>query len=332
MSRAIHEGSVRRQSGFSVQPPSVPSSINAGSELYFGRALIWIKACDLGASDHPQASKHAACGAAEEDRVAGLRLALAGKQTMKALQTVALPQTILRCQDCVIRHRAVCGAMDKEQIARLSGLAHRRKVPAGQIIMSDEAPATFFANIVSGTVKLTKTIADGRQQIVGLLFPPDFLGRAFSRNNPYFAEAASDVEICVFPNEAFERLVGEYPELQQRLFERTLDELDAAREWMLLLGRKTAEEKVASFLLMLARRSEMIGCGHLPAKQTASFELPLTRADIADYLGLTIETVSRQLTRLKTMGVITISASRIIGVSDMPGLLRAAGHEMTRDY
>src|SRR5262249_57473822 len=123
------------------------------------------------------------------------------------------------------------------------------------MIMSDQEPVTFFANVISGTIKLTKGIADGRQQIVGLLFPPDFLGRTFSRSNPYFAEAASDVEVCVFPSEAFERLIDLYPELQHRLFERTLDELDAAREWMLLLGPKTPEEKAPSFLLLLPRRT-----------------------------------------------------------------------------
>ena len=208
-----------------------------------------------------------------------------------------LPEALQRCRQCTVRHRAVCGAMDDDQLAKLSAIAHRRKIPGGQIIMSDQEPASFFANIISGTIKLTKTTADGRQQIVGLLFPPDFLGRAFRRSNPYFAEAATDLEICVFPKDAFERLAGDYPELEHRLFERTLDELDAAREWMLLLGRKTAEEKVANFLYLLARRSRMTHCADHAA---ASFELPLSRADIADYLGLTIETVSRQITRLKT--------------------------------
>ena len=158
-----------------------------------------------------------------------------------------------RCQGCPVRDRAVCGAMSDEQIARLSEIAHRKKYADGQMIMSDQEPVAFFANVISGTIKLTKTISDGRQQIVGLLFPPDFLGRTFGRSNPYFAEAASDVEVCVFPSESFERLIDTYPDLQHRLFERTLDELDAAREWMLLLGRKTAEEKVASLLLLLAR-------------------------------------------------------------------------------
>jgi CRP/FNR family transcriptional regulator len=240
-----------------------------------------------------------------------------------------LPESLQRCRHCKVRHRAVCGAMDDDQIAKLSAIAHRRKVPAGQVIMSDAEPASFFANIISGTAKLTKTTADGRQQIVGLLFPPDFLGRAFKRSNPYFAEAASDLEICVFPKDAFERIAAEYPELEHRLFERALDELDAAREWMLLLGRKTAEEKVADFLYLLARRSLMTHCAdHI----TASFELPLSRADIADYLGLTIETVSRQLTRLKTSGVICLVNNRLIAVPDLEALGAVAGQDAPQPH
>ena len=244
--------------------------------------------------------------------------------TVTSIFGSALPEALQRCRQCTVRHRAVCGAMDDEQIARLSTIAHRRKVTAGQIILSDQEPASFFANIISGTIKLTKTTADGRQQIVGLLFSPDFLGRAFRRSNPYFAEAASDLEICVFPKDAFERLAGDYPELEHRLFEQTLDELDAAREWMLLLGRKTAEEKVANFLYLLARRSRMTHCADHAA---ASFELPLSRADIADYLGLTIETVSRQITRLKTSGVIRLVSNRLIEVPDLDALSRVAGQD-----
>lgn len=230
-----------------------------------------------------------------------------------------------RCQNCAVRNRAVCGAMSDEQITRLSEISHRKKYTAGQMIVSDQEPVTFFANVISGTIKLTKTIADGRQQIVGLLFPPDFLGRTFSRNSPYFAEAASDVEVCMFPNESFERLVNTYPELKHRLFERTLDELDAARAWMLLLGRKTAEEKVASFLLMLARRSAMADCSLHDGPAATQFELSLRRADMADYLGLTIETVSRQLTRLKAAGIINMTDTRAIKVPDIGVLAAAAG-------
>ena len=230
-----------------------------------------------------------------------------------------------RCDHCPVRHQAVCGAMEESQLKRLAQIAHRRRIPAGQTIISDTTPVDFFANIISGAVKLTKTMPDGRQQIVGLLFPPDFLGRAYSSSNPYTAEAAADTEICTFPNTAFERLAGEYPGLQHRLFQHTLDELDAARDWMLLLGRKTATEKVASFLYMLARRSAMVGCKHFGASEVVSFELPLTRADMADYLGLTIETVSRQLTKLKTSHVIRLGSNRLVEVPDLQRLARVAG-------
>jgi len=239
----------------------------------------------------------------------------------------ALPEQLLRCDHCPVRHKAVCAALDEVQIGRLAQISHRKKLIAGQTIISAEEPADFFANVVSGTVKLTKTLPDGRQQIVGLLFAPDFLGRAFSKTNPYTAEAATDMEICIFPHAAFERVIGEYPGLQQRLFQHTLNELDAAREWMLLLGRKTAEEKVASFLLMLARRSLMIGCSHAQASEIPSFELPLTRADMADYLGLTIETVSRQITKLKTCRAIRLVSNRLIEVPDIQRLAKIAGQE-----
>ena len=179
-----------------------------------------------------------------------------------------------------------------------------------------------------------------RQELLGALGDPFDIALQLQRGPGHhailgvdaglLAEAATDVEICTFPNAAFERLVGEYPGLQQRLFQHTLDELDAARDWMLLLGRKTAEEKVASFLYMLARRSLMTGCVHKATPGAAAFELPLTRSDMADYLGLTIETVSRQLTRLKTSNVIRLSTNRLIMVPDLDRLANAAGQDNSR--
>ena len=233
---------------------------------------------------------------------------------------------ITRCEHCSIRNRAVCGVLHEEELNHLNRIARRKLITAGETILSDQEPAPFLGNIVSGVVKLTKTLADGRQQIVGLQFAPDFLGRAFSANNPYFAEAATVVELCCFPRSDFEKLMRSQPDLEHRLFERTLNELDAAREWMLLLGRKTAEEKVASFLLMLAKRSAMIGCAGDEEPNEARFVMPLTRSDIADYLGLTIETVSRQITRLRVRNVIRPLDSRTFLVPNLALLARAAGH------
>lgn len=235
-----------------------------------------------------------------------------------------MAEKALQCDRCAIRNGAVCSALNDGELEELNKIARRRTVPAGQVIMSDSEPAEFFANIVSGVVKLTKTLSDGRQQIVGLQFPPDFLGRAYRSSYPFFAEAANEVMLCCFPRESFERLLNISPELEHRLFENTLDELDSAREWMLLLGRKSAEEKVASFVHMIARRSASIGCSQAAQPRFAQFDLPLTRADIADFLGLTIETVSRQITRLKTRGLIEIHSNREIVVPDMQALAAIA--------
>lgn len=230
-----------------------------------------------------------------------------------------------RCETCAIRHRAICAALTKDELQNLNRIARQRMVPAGRVISSESEPETAFANIVSGVVKLTKTLADGRQQIVGLQFTPDFLGRTFAEATPYSAEAATDVELCSFPKEQFESLLKRYPGLEHRLFSDTLTELDAARDWMLLLGRKTAEEKVATFLHLLAKRVPNIGCTHSEALNYARFILPLTRGEIADYLGLTLETVSRQMTKLKRNGVLNVADNRDITVPDMDALSEIAG-------
>ncbi len=231
-----------------------------------------------------------------------------------------------RCGGCTIRHKAICAALSAGEIAGLNRLARRRTIQAGQIILGEGETNTIFANIVSGVVKLTKTLEDGRQHIIGLLFASDFLGRAFRKDNPYFAEAATNVELCSFPAAGFEKLLPDYPGLERRLFQYTLSELDACQEWMLLLARKRAEERVASFLLMIAKRVPNMGCPHIEGIGAVRFQLPLSRAEISDCLGLTIETVSRQMTRLKTKGVIELLNYREIVIPDM-GILQKAAYD-----
>jgi CRP/FNR family transcriptional regulator len=244
----------------------------------------------------------------------------------------APPETMAPvCEHCAIRHRSICGALTAAEVNALNGIAVRRKYSAGQTIQWQDEEAGALGNILSGALKLTRTLEDGRQQIVGLLFPSDFLGRTYSDHAAFNAEAASDVEICTFPRARFEELLHRYPDLESRLLARTLDELDAAREWMLLLGRKSAAEKVATFFLHLARRQSQIGFAD-SAPEIAKpggggqicFRLPLTRADMADYLGLTIETVSRRITHLKKAGIIVV-ANRSITVEGQAALEQASG-------
>lgn len=219
-----------------------------------------------------------------------------------------------------LSRRAGSTAMDE-----LSAIAHCRTFKAGATIIPAGEPMQICGIVLSGVVKLTRTIADGREQIVGLMFASDFVGRAFADTSPFAAVAATDVDMCVFDKAAFERLLQAHPDVEHQLLCLTLDELDAAREWILLLGCKSAEEKVASFLMSIARRAHK----QVPQSEmetgSPAFELPISRSDMAAYLGTTVETVSRQITSLKTANIIRLKDLHHFVVPDESRLARAAG-------
>jgi CRP/FNR family transcriptional regulator, anaerobic regulatory protein len=166
---------------------------------------------------------------------------------------------------------------------------------------------------------------DGRRQMVGLLLPSDFVGRPGRATAAYDVTATTDLVMCCFRRRAFEGMVASTPHIAQRLLEMTLDELDAAREWMLLLGRKTAREKLASLLAILARREAALHARRPGAALT--IDLPLTREEMADYLGLTVETVSRQISALRKDGVIDLDGNRHIRIPDFDRLLDETGDD-----
>jgi CRP/FNR family transcriptional regulator len=226
------------------------------------------------------------------------------------------------CRDCAIRSEALCSALPMEDLARFNRASHRKRYRPGSVIVGSGEQPDWFGNVVSGVVKLTLTLPDGRQQIVGLLFPSDFLGRPFKDRTPYTAEAATVVELCCFGRRHFERLLGEQPAVRDLFIERTLDAVDAARDWMLLLGCKSAEERVATLILLIARRRCAARCEDCAQGQPLHFELPLSRTDMAEYLGLRIETVSRQLRRLSAAGVIETASRRFVTVRNMAALER----------
>lgn len=218
------------------------------------------------------------------------------------------------CQSCESRHQGICGALTPEQLLALSRHTRRVHHQAGDELLADAMPITSYGNVLRGVIKLSKVLEDGRQQVVGLQFAPDLLGRLFAKESRVTAEAASDVDLCMVPKAALEALVRESPQLEHRVMLQALRELDEAREWMVTLGRKTAAEKVASFLYLIATHID-------PAQgEVTSFELPLSRADIGDFLGLTIETVSRQISKLKADGVIEIEGYRLVSVPDLARL------------
>ncbi len=234
--------------------------------------------------------------------------------------------THVNCAECPIRHRAVCAKCDTDELEALERIKYYRNYEAGQSISwaGDEMP--FVASVVKGVASISQTLEDGRTQMVGLLLPSDFIGRPGRGKSVYDVTAVSDVTLCCFRRKPFEQMILSTPHVAERLLDMTLDELDAAREWMLILGRKTAREKIASLLAIIARRESTFGMTKLTGKIT--IDLPLTREAMADYLGLTLETVSRQISALKRESIIELDGKRRIRVDDFQALLQETGDDM----
>jgi len=209
-------------------------------------------------------------------------------------------------------------------------MKYYRSFEAGQNVVWSGDRMDFVASVVSGIASLTQTMEDGRRQMVGLLLPSDFVGRPGRGIAPYDVTATTDLVMCCFRRKPFEEMMAITPHVAHRLLEMTLDELDAAREWMLLLGRKTAREKIASLLAILVRRDT--GLKAKNPKGAISFDLPLTREEMADYLGLTLETVSRQMNALKRDGVVELGERRRITVPNFDRLAEETGDDSDGGY
>lgn len=233
----------------------------------------------------------------------------------------------VKCSECPIRHRAVCARCDDSELSTLEGMKSYRSYTAGETILWSGDELHFVSSIVKGVATLSRTMEDGRIQLVGLLLPSDFIGHPEREAVEYDVTAVSDVTLCCFERKSFAKMVQETPHVSRRLMEMALDELDAARDWMLLLGRKTAREKIATFIEMLVRRSHVEGVGRVQP----SLALPLTREEIANYVGLTLETVSRQLSSLKRDGLIRFSDRRHFEVLDIAKLREATGDDSDND-
>lgn len=220
------------------------------------------------------------------------------------------------CDSCGARRLSICGSIDEAHISQLDALAEHIIVETGAALIREGDPAKHVFNITSGSVRVYKLLQDGRRQITGFLFAGDFLGLATGDTYVFAAEALEPVTACRFRKSDFRVLIREVPALEAVLLDRANHELAAAQNQMLLLGRKTALERIATFLLDLPSLD--------PARATKAGDvhLSMTRSEIADYLGLTVETVSRVFTRLKTSGVIRLVTLIEIRI-ERPDRLRA---------
>ncbi len=207
---------------------------------------------------------------------------------------------------CEVRNRTFYAGVEPEELHRLDAIATEVNLKPQQNVFFEGDPADFVFNVRRGMVRASKVLCDGRRQITGFLYPGDFLGVALHNVYVYYAEAVTGVTLCRFPRPKLRALFDDFPKLEIHLLSLMANELATAQDQMLLLGQKSAKERVASFLLMLAQRAELCGeTGRL-------LDLPMNRVDIGDYLGLREETVSRTFSAFREEGLIDY---------DMPALI-----------
>ncbi len=235
-----------------------------------------------------------------------------------ALQTTAASPHF-PCETCEVRDKAICGALSLEELKHLNGITTQVKVPTGRMIFCEGDESTYLFNVVRGAIRLSKLLPDGRRQVTGFLFPGDFLGLSVAEHYAYSADTLNDVALCRFERSKLVQLLDEFPKLERRLLDLASHELAEAHGHLLLLGRKTATERLASLLLKLLERIGEDQNGEM------TIDLPMSRHDLADYAGLSMETVSRTFTRLRKEGVIETPDTRFVVVSDTDALQDRAG-------
>jgi CRP/FNR family transcriptional regulator, anaerobic regulatory protein len=224
------------------------------------------------------------------------------------------------CGQCKVRDQALCGVLSDAELAPLAACGVQRSLARGETLVRAGDPAPICANIQRGLMKISHINPAGQEVIVGLLWPGDFVGAPFRDDQaaPHDVVALTPVSLCVFPQRHMERSLIAHPTMERALLSRTLTELEAARTRVSQLARATALARVASFIGDALRRSEHDG------ETVTTIELPLSRGEMADLLGLTIETVSRQMTRLKSAGVIGLPGGRHVVIHDPDALAEAA--------
>jgi len=226
------------------------------------------------------------------------------------------------CRNCVAKHISICSSVDQTGLAELRSVATLSSHKEGQILFDEDQELDRVCIVLEGMIKLYHLLPDGRRQITGFLGPGDILGGIKRHATSHCAaEAITDVKLCGFDRARFFRLLHEQPDLCMNLLIAATDEIEAQHNHATLLGRRRADERLAAFLLLLSHRwprddyvDEVVA-------------LPMSRADIADHLGQTIESVSRGLRKFKRLGYIQLPKPSLVVLKNIPALCQLAGFE-----
>ena len=226
----------------------------------------------------------------------------------------------LACASCPVRHRAACAALSEEERDELGRLGKHLTLRRGDTLFATGDEGFACATLISGALKITSFGEDGTERILSLVHPAGFVGEMFSPVARHDVVALTESKLCVFGRADYERAVDRFPALSRALLRRSAEDLFESRSIIDLMSRRKASQKVAGFLLAMARAAS-----DSPCHARERFDLPLSREEMAGILGITIETASRQLGRLEAEGMIERDGRRGIRLLDPARLEAMAG-------
>ncbi|AQS41940.1 MAG: Crp/Fnr family transcriptional regulator [Candidatus Tokpelaia hoelldobleri] len=224
------------------------------------------------------------------------------------------------CNHCLVKDTAICACLEEKALNDLRKFGSNKLLNAGEVLFEEGEERKYVYSLRTGVLRLVRLLPDGRRHIMGFLQPGDFVCLLDVEDDYYTMTVESVVPsaLCCYSRDVLEKMAAQYPPMRAWLLEKTRELLRYARHSQLVLSRLTPLEKIAGFLVGFARRSQLNGSAADPLC------LPMNRSDIADHLGLTVETVSRMFSRLKAQGVIRLIATNLIEIVDYDALCTLA--------
>jgi CRP/FNR family transcriptional regulator, anaerobic regulatory protein len=222
------------------------------------------------------------------------------------------------CDRCGSRVAGLCQPLDAAALDEISSEANQMVLPAHSAVFREGDPAGRVFTLIDGFAKLTRLLPDGKQQVVGFRFAGDVIGYTTLKTYPFDAELLTDARLCRLDRGQLDGLLRRYPKLERRMLDLCVQELTATQEQLVTVGRRSAEARVAAFLISLVDASRRRG------QPRQVLEMPMTRADIADFLGLTLETVSRSLTAFRKRGWIREPVHHRVELLNVPAITAMA--------
>mgnify|MGYP002153685935 CR=1 FL=1 len=254
-------------------------------------------------------------------RFAGMLMAQSNNITPLFNDLSKIEHEHVACQDCSLYRLCLPLGLHNNDLMKLDKIINRSKdYKRGQPLFSDRDIFKSLYIVRSGSFKTTISASNGRDQVTGFYFPGEFIGLDAIHHDSYqsTAKALESSSVCELPYDHLQAIGQDMPQLQIQLLTRLSKELSSDKSLMLLLGKKTADEKLATYLLSLSKRFKDRGFS------ASDFQLSMSRGDIANHLGLAVETISRIFSRFQADGLISI-AGKAISLRDMEKLKQLCG-------